>query len=241
MTKVGTMSVPEFRRALALTLPVMMGYGPLGIVFGFLLVQAGADWWLPPVMSLLVFAGAAQFLAIGMLAAGASISAIAAAVAIVNLRHLFYGISLQDILPANRWQRLYCIYALTDENYSLIVGMDKRDGERFAFIVTALNHSYWVLSALFGALLGNLIQVKVDGIEFSLTALFTVLAVEQYRRLKSPLLTVSALVSYVLALQFAPQQPLFVAMCLALILTLALLTSKDWLRRLAFNSSGDQL
>ena len=88
-----------------LSVPVAMGYVPLGAVFGFLLVQAGGPWWLPVLASLLVFAGAAQFMAIPLLAAGASISTLLLATAVVNLRHIFYGLSLLDKLPTNRWAR----------------------------------------------------------------------------------------------------------------------------------------
>jgi len=85
-----------FMPLLHFSMPVAMGYVPLGAVFGFLLVQAGAAWWLAPLSSLLVFAGAAQFMVIPMLAAGVSISSIALATAIINLRHVFYGLSLLD-------------------------------------------------------------------------------------------------------------------------------------------------
>ena len=213
------MTFASLRQLFGYTVPVFMGYAPLGLVFGFLLVQAGAEWWLPPFMSLKVFAGAAQFLAIGLLAADVPVSEIIAAVAIVNLRHIFYGISLRDVLPTVFWQRLYCIYALTDENYSLFVGLPKQDGQRFALGISALNHSYWVFSAALGAVLGKLVQVKINGIEFSLTALFTVLALEQYRRRKSPLLVFSAIASYGLGLVLMPEQPLFIAMCIGIVLT----------------------
>ena len=68
---------PPAISALALTLPVAMGYIPLGTVFGFLFVQAGAAWWLAVLASVFVFAGAAQYMMIPMMAAGTSVGAIA--------------------------------------------------------------------------------------------------------------------------------------------------------------------
>jgi len=99
----------KFSTLLGFSIPIAMGYVPLGAVFGFLMVQAGAAWWLAPLSSILVFAGAAQFMAIPLLVAGASISSIVLATAVVNLRHIFYGLSLLDQLPKNKWQRAYLI------------------------------------------------------------------------------------------------------------------------------------
>ena len=212
-------------RLLTLTLPVMMGYLPLGIVFGFLFVQSGAAWWLAPLMSLFVFAGAMQFLSIALLAAGAPLSDIALACLVVNLRHIFYGISVIDLLPQNLLARLYCIAALTDENYSLITGIPKSEAQESAFAISALTHSYWVGSTLLGALLGQSLTIEIAGLDFALTALFTVLAVEQYRRFKSLSLPLIAVLSYVVALQILPSQPLFLAICISAVLAL-LVTSK---------------
>lgn len=209
-------------RLLTLTLPVMMGYLPLGIVFGFLFVQSGAAWWLAPLMSLFVFAGAMQFLSIALLAAGAPLLDIALACLVVNLRHIFYGISVIDRLPRNMPARLYCISALTDENYSLITGIPKSEAKDSAFAISALTHSYWVGSTLLGALLGQSFTIEINGLDFALTALFTVLAVEQFRRLKSISLPVIAALSYVIALQLSPTQPLFLAICISAVAALCL-------------------
>lgn len=221
------------KNALALTIPVMMGYFPLGIVFGFLLVQAGAAWWLAPLMSLLVFAGAAQFLAVALLTAGASVLEITLACFVVNLRHIFYGISIIEILPRQIVKRIYCISALTDENYSLITGIDKPEATRNALAITALNHAYWVVSALVGALLGKAFTVTIPGLDFSLTALFTVLAVEQFRRMKDIVLPAIALVSYWFALHIYPPQPLFIAICIGATASLCALSAREQFARRA--------
>src|SRR5690606_29143280 len=104
----------------SLTAPVAMGYVPLGAVFGFLFVQAGGPGWLALASSLLIYAGAAQFMMVPMLAAGLPLSAIVLATLVLNLRHVFYGLSLLNTLPAGRLQRWYCIFALTDETYSVL-------------------------------------------------------------------------------------------------------------------------
>lgn len=90
---------PPAISVLSLSIPVAMGYVPLGMVFGFLFVQAGAVWWLAVAASVLVFAGAAQFMMVPMLALGLPLASIALATLVVNLRHIFYGLSLLDKLP----------------------------------------------------------------------------------------------------------------------------------------------
>jgi len=193
-----------------------MGYVPLGAVFGFLMVQAGAVWWLPLLSSVFVFAGAAQFMAIPLLAAGAPMSAIALATLVVNLRHMFYGFSLLDKMPARRWHRVYLMWALTDENYSVLttLPLGTTDAQRVG--LTMLNHGWWVLGTLLGVVLGAQVSHSLVGLEFSLAALFAVLAVEQWRATRQPLPMVTAMVAYALALWCWPQQALTVAIGISL-------------------------
>lgn len=200
----------------SLSVPVAMGYVPLGAVFGFLLVQAGAPWWAPPLASLLVFAGAAQFMAIPMLAAGAPVGAIVLATAIVNLRHIFYGLSLLDKLPRHRLARAYLIWVLTDENYSVITTLPATAGPRQMLAVAMLNHGWWVLGAVLGAAAGAQATHAVAGIDFSLAALFAVLAVEQWRTCRRAAPILAAVLAYGAALVVAPAQALPVSIALSL-------------------------
>jgi len=205
---------------LSLSVPVAMGYVPLGAVFGFLMVQAGAVWWLPLLSSLLVFAGAAQFMAIPLLAAGAPISAIALATLVVNLRHMFYGFSLLEKMPAKRWQRLYFIFALTDENYSVLTTLPAHTSNTQRVGLAMLNHGWWILGTLIGALLGAQTNHALVGLEFSLVALFAVLVVEQWRATRQPLPMVTAVLSYALARWCWPQHALTVAIAISLLIGL---------------------
>jgi len=200
-----------------LSIPVAMGYVPLGMVFGFLMVQAGGAWWLAVLSSLFVFAGAAQFMAIPLLAAGAPLSAIALATLVVNLRHMFYGFSLLDKMPAKRWQRAYLIFALTDESYSQLttLPLDATDAQRVALVI--LNHMWWNLGTVLGVVLGAQVSHSLAGIEFSLAALFAVLAVEQWRATRQPLPMLLAVAAYALAQWCLPQHALTVAMGICLL------------------------
>jgi 4-azaleucine resistance transporter AzlC len=212
---------------LALSIPVAMGYVPLGMVFGFLLAQAGAAWWLAPFASLFVFAGAAQFMAVPMLAAGVPVGAIALATFIVNLRHIFYGLSLLDRLPKNRWARAYLVWALTDENYSVITTLPQ-DAPAAQFVrVAALNHGWWILGSAIGAIAGSQMSLALTGIDFALAALFAVLTIEQWRAAKRLTPILVAVVAYALSWGLtawldAPSQTLVVAIALSLTAGLAL-------------------
>lgn len=206
---------------MALSLPVAMGYVPLGMVFGFLLVQAGAVWWVAPLASLLVFAGAAQFMAIPLLAMGAPVEGIVLTTAIVNIRHVFYGLSLLDKLPVSRLARAYLVWVLTDENYSVITTLPKNASSRQMVGVAMLNHVWWVLGALIGAAVGVRASTTLVGIDFSLAALFAVLAVEQWRASQRVLPIITAVVAYALALLVAPAQALLLSMGLSLLVGIA--------------------
>jgi hypothetical protein len=113
---------------LSLTTPVAMGYIPLGMVFGFLFVQAGGAAWLAVLSSIVVYAGAAQYMMVPMLAAGLPVGAIALATAVVNLRHVFYGLSLLDRLPERRGLRWILAFCLTDETYSVLTALPQHPG-----------------------------------------------------------------------------------------------------------------
>lgn len=172
------------RGLVSMTLPVMMGYLPLGAVFGVLWVDAGLTWYWAPLMSVLVYAGAMQYLAVGMLAAGIGWVDLAVAALLVNFRHLFYGLSLYHLLPKGVIGRQYFIFGITDETYSLLSASGKVKDSETALWVVLLNQSYWVLGTLIGIVLARGLPPGLQGLDFALTALFTVLAVEQIRAKK---------------------------------------------------------
>ncbi|OIP18282.1 MAG: branched-chain amino acid permease [Comamonadaceae bacterium CG2_30_57_122] len=200
---------------LSLSVPVAMGYIPLGMVFGFLFVQAGAPWWLAVTASVWVFAGAAQFMMVPMLAMGLPVASIALATLVVNLRHVFYGLSLLHKLPHQPWARWYLVFALTDETYSVLTTLP--GGTRAGQMVTValLNQGWWVLGTLLGAVIGAQAQIALVGLDFALAALFAVLAVEQWRSAESSAPLWVAVVSYAVAWALVPQQALLVAIALS--------------------------
>jgi 4-azaleucine resistance transporter AzlC len=201
---------------LTLTAPVAMGYIPLGTVFGFLFVQAGGEGWLAVLASVLVYAGAAQYMMIPMLAAGLPVTAIALATFIVNLRHVFYGLSLLEKLPQGKLLRAYCVFGLTDETYSVLTTLPVDTRPRQMALVSLLNQGWWVLGTAMGALIGAQAQVTLAGLDFALASLFAVLTVEQWRSRQSSAPLWVALAAYAVAYKVAPAHALVVAIALSM-------------------------
>ena len=212
-----TAAPPASPSLLALTAPVAMGYIPLGTVFGFLLVQAGGHWSLALVSSLLVYAGAAQYMMVPMLAAGMPLASIAFATLVVNLRHIFYGLSLLDRLPPQRLARAYLAFTLTDETYSILTTLPPATPSRQMVWLAMLNHGWWLLGSALGALIGSQARITLAGLDFVLASLFAVLTIEQWRSRRRIAPVWVALAAYALAWLLAPQHALAIAIGLSLI------------------------
>lgn len=167
--------------------PVFFGYISIGIVFGFLLVKEGLNWLLAPIMSITLFAGAAQYLAIDLLNNNIPLLEIGITILLLNARHIVYGLSLIERFRIPHKHKHYLIFGLTDETYGLLTTikppLDTKP-EYFDLWITLLNQSYWVLGSIIGALLGNIIPVEIEGLDFALTALFIVLTIEQVKQIK---------------------------------------------------------
>ena len=214
-----TQNPPGFS-LLALSAPVAMGYVPLGAVFGFLFVQAGAEGWLAVLASLLIYAGAAQYMMIPMLAAGLSLGTLAAATLVINLRHVFYGLSLLHRFPARGLLRWYMVFALTDETYSVLTTVPESTRHRDMAKVAALNHGWWILGTIFGAVIGAQAQINLAGLDFVLAALFAVLTVEQWRTRKSSAPLWVAIAAYAAAYPLSDKNALVIAIVLSSVASL---------------------
>ena len=179
------------------SLPVMAGYLVLGSGFGILMADKGYSFWWPALMSFVVYAGSLQFVAVNLLASMASPVSTALMSIMVNARHLFYGISMLDKYKAMEKGRIYSIFALTDETYSLVCSVQIPEGVNehgYYFLISLMNQCYWVAGSLIGGLLGNLMSFNTDGIDFAMTALFVVMFVEQWENGKNHLPAISGVV-----------------------------------------------
>lgn len=176
----------EFKIAFKVSIPVMMGYTVLGFAFGLLAVSSGLEWYIAVLMSFVIYAGALQFLAVSLLSAKAGFLDIFIASLMVNLRQSFYGLSLLQKFK-KAVLKPYIIFALTDETYALLTTIKTPDNIKkkwYYLYLGMLNQSYWISGTIAGSLFGNSVQFNTKGLDFSLTALFIVLAIEQYKQIK---------------------------------------------------------
>lgn len=165
------------------TVPVLTGYLFLGMGFGILLSEKGYGMGWAFFMALFMFAGSGQYLAVSLLASQASLLSTAVATLLVNARHIFYGISLVDTYKDAGKKKAYMIFGLTDETYSLVTQNQPPEGisrHGYCFLVTFLDHIYWICGCVLGNLLGAAVPISFEGVEFVLTALFVTMFVEQW-------------------------------------------------------------
>lgn len=180
----------NIRYAFKRSLPVMAGYLVLGLGFGILLASKGYNAWWAFFMSVFIYAGSMQYVAVDLLAGGASLISAAIMTLMVNARHLFYGISMIDRYKGMGKKKTYLVFALTDETYSLVCSGDVPEGidrKKYFFWVSLMDHSYWIIGSTLGALIGSMLTFNSAGIDFSMTALFIVVFVEQWRSTKNHL------------------------------------------------------
>ncbi len=177
------MKIKAFKAALPYTIPICAGFLLLGISYGFLMQSQGFSFLYPLSMSFFIFAGSMEFVTINLLLAAFNpLSAFFLTLA-VNARHLFYGIAMLGKYKNCGWKKLYLIYGMCDESFSINCTVKppvEVDSGWFMFFVTFLNHLYWVLGATLGALLGQVVQFNSTGIEFVMTALFVVMFINQW-------------------------------------------------------------
>ncbi len=208
-----------------------MGFGlfPLGVAFGLLMVQSGFSWWWTPIFSVTIYAGSLEFLVIGLVLAVTPLASIAMTTLLVNFRHVFYALSFPLHRIRGRAARLYSMYALTDETYAVTASKDSESltGRRI-LLIQVFCQSYWVLGGVAGALVGNALPMRIEGLDFALTALFVVLTIDAFRERRDVPGPVLALLSALVALVVAREQMLVVAMGL---FVTALLARYAWQRR----------
>lgn len=182
------MRIKAFNAALPYTLPVFMGYLFLGIAFGVLLQASGYSLIWAFFMSLFIYAGSGQFVAVTLLVSPFNLLSAAFITFMVNARHIFYGLSLLDKFKEMGHFKPYMIFSLTDETYSLLCQVQPpKDINKkwFYFFIALLDQSYWIFGSCLGVLAGTLINFDSTGIEFTMTTLFVVIFVEQWESSKN--------------------------------------------------------
>lgn len=191
------------KAAFVKTLPVMAGYLVLGFGFGILLEDNGYGFWWALAMSGFIYAGSMQYVTISLMTSGASLISAALTTLMVNARHLFYGISMVDRYKDAGKKKPYLMFALTDETYSLVCNgecPEEADSHSYYFWVSLFNQCYWIVGSLLGSLVGTALQFDTAGIDFSMTALFVTVFIEQWLSTKNHISAVLGVVSSALCL-----------------------------------------
>ena len=201
---------------------VWLGLFALGMGLGVLVTSNGLPWWLAPILSGAIYAGSVEFLLVGMVVASAPLSAIALTTLLVNARHVFYGLSF-PLQQVRGWGRkLYSIYGLTDEAYVLIANLPQQTQTSRQIMGIQLGlHLSWVSGSVLGALAGQAWLSDLAGLDFVLTALFIVLAIDAYRTRPDKTIALAALGAGGAAAVLAGDAMLLVAMAAFVVFCLA--------------------
>lgn len=174
-----------FRKAFPHTVPVLAGYLFIGLAFGVMFAEKGYSFLWAILVSTVVYAGSGQYLAVNFFVPGFSLVQAAFLTLMVNVRHVFYGLSLVDRYNRFGRKRWYLIFGMTDETYSLVCTTNVPEGvdeEKFLLAITALDQLYWVVGSAIGAVAVSMIDFNSQGIEFAMTALFLVIFIELWYR-----------------------------------------------------------
>ena len=175
------------RDALRDVVPIVIGYVTLGLAAGMLLVAEGLSWWWAPLWSVVIYSGTMQMLLVPLAGAGEPLAAIAASAVFVSGRHVFYGLGFPlDRVRGRLLTRLYAVHAITDEVYALLASKDRSAmSGRYIVAVEVVSHASWTLGTTAGALAGTglaaLVGEDIKLLGFVLTALFVVLAIENWK------------------------------------------------------------
>jgi 4-azaleucine resistance transporter AzlC len=170
------------------TIPIMTGFLFLGMTYGIYMNVSGFGFWYPMLMSMTIFAGSMEFVTVSMLLGAFHPMEALTMTLMINARHLFYGISMLDKYKGTGFKKLYLIFGMCDESFSINYTADiPKDVDKgwFMMWVTLLNQFYWVLGSTLGGIFGSFIKFNIEGLEFVMTALFVVIFLEQWLKEKN--------------------------------------------------------
>ena len=167
------------------TIPIFAGFWFLGITYGVYMKVSGFSFWYPMLMSLTIFGGSLEFVAVSLLLGAFAPLQTLVVTLMLQARHLFYGIAMLDKFKGTGWKKVYLIFGMCDESFSINCSVEAPEGvDRgwFMFFVTLFNQLYWATGATLGGVLGSLITFNTEGLDFAMTAMFVVIFLDQWRK-----------------------------------------------------------
>lgn len=220
------MKTKAFKAALPYTIPICIGFLFLGMSYGFLMRSKGFSFVYPMLTSLFIFAGSMEFITINLLLASFNPIYTLLLTIMVNARHIFYSISMLDKYKNCGYKKLYLIFGMCDESFSIncsITPPPDIDKGWFMFFVTLLNHIYWVSGATLGGLLGYVISFDTKGIDFVMTALFVVMFINQWEETENHISAIIGLICpFICLIIFGSQNFMLPSMALIILCFLLL-------------------
>lgn len=179
--------IRAFRAAFPYTIPIFAGFWFLGLAYGIYMNVSGFSFLYPMLMSLTIFGGSLEFVAVTMLLSPFAPLQTFILTLMIQARHLFYGIAMLERYKGLGWKRAYLIFGMCDETFSINYTAKIPEGvDRgwFLFFVTLLNHFYWVFGATLGGIAGSFLRFNTEGLDFVMTAMFVVIFLEQWLKEK---------------------------------------------------------
>ncbi len=218
--------IKALKAAFPHTIPIMTGFLFLGMTYGIYMNVSGFSFWYPMLMSMTIFAGSMEFVTVNMLLGAFHPLQALSMTLMINARHLFYGISMLDKYKGTGLKKLYLIFGMCDESFSINYTADiprNVDKGWFMMWVTVLNQLYWVLGSTLGGIFGSFIHFNTEGLDFVMTALFVVIFLEQWMKEKNHTNGIVGLVISVLCLILFGQDDFIIPAMLGILGVLTLL------------------
>ena len=178
----------SLRQAFHVSLPIMAGYGFLGLTYGIYMHELGFSFLYPMLLAVTVYAGSAEFLLGNMLLGSFHPLQAFLMVLVINARHLFYGLSMLDAFKRLGWKKFFLVFGMSDETFALTSTAKVPEGiDRGWYLlgITWLDEAYWVAGATLGGLVGPLLSFNLKGLDFVLTAMFTAIFADNWLHEKS--------------------------------------------------------
>ncbi len=175
------------RYALVKATPILCSYLFVSMAYAILMVEAGFPWFDALLVSLTVYTGAFQFVLTSLLSSGASLVTIAVTALFMNSRQAFYSLSFVGDFQCMGSRKPYMIHTMTDETYAVNCTLSLPDGDRreVMFWVAVFSRCSWMLGAVLGGVLGELLPSVPEGIDFCMTALFVIIFMDQWEQARS--------------------------------------------------------
>ena len=223
------MKLKALKAAFPYTLPILAGYSFLGMAFGIMMNAAGFSFVWPLVMSILIFGGSIEYVAVEMLTSAFSPVEVFIMTLLIQARHVFYGISMLDKFKGMGWKKPYLIFGMTDETFSINCSVkipEDVDKGWFMFFVTLLDQIYWVTASAAGGIIGSLLKFDTSGISFVMTAMFVVILLEQWLKEKDHTATLIGLAASVVCLLCFGADSFMIPTMIAIVALLAMSKNK---------------